>query len=135
MAYTATKVNLTNGDGFPRSYTCAVGTTILKNKFLTLSDPNTATEVTATPTAGGLPCAGISSMDKEADDASTTISAWTDGVFKAYCSGAIVVGTPVMSCGFGAIAQALTTSSGAYICGYALETGADGETIKFRLRV
>lgn len=134
MAFEATKVELTNETGFPRSYTCASGTAITKGSLLNLSDPRTA----AQSATEGEPLAGIASMDKSATDQSTRITAWTDGVFEMYASGAIVAGRPVMSAGSTGtnhVKLAPTTASGAAILGYAEETAADDEVINVRVRL
>lgn len=135
---TATKVELygNNQDGTPRRYTVADGTGITKNKILTLSDPRTAAEVSATPAANGYVCAGISSMEKEASDGSTSIAAWTDGVFEMSASGSITVGQPVKSCGTGYVMAAsyLDIASGV-IMGNALETASDKEVINVRVKI
>ena len=128
-----TKVELTNSTGFPRRYTVASGVAINKGTLLGLQDPRTASgSVTVL-----MPCAGVANMDKEADDYSTSITAWTDGIFKCECSGAIAAGEPVLIGGADQIIAASggTVASGAQIIGYALETGADNETIQFRLRI
>lgn len=126
------QVELTNNTGFPRRYTCA-DTAITKNSFLTLSDPRTAAATSSDPAAGGV-CGGIASMAKEVDG-STSITAWTDGVFDARASGAIGVGEPVQMAGAGEIMLARLAASGAVVIGYALETASDQEYINFRLRI
>lgn len=122
---TATKVE---GTGKSRRYTCAAGTAITKGTILTLSDPRTAAEVSASPDAGGYIFAGIASMDKDSTDASTSISAWIEGVFEVSASGSITAGQFLKSCGTGYFlaASAIDIASGA-ICGRALETAADRE--------
>lgn len=115
-----------------RSYTCADGTGILINKVLTLADPNTASEVSDTPSVAGYKFAGISAMEKEASDGSTTISAWTNGVWDLEASGAITAGSLVYSAGNGEVAQVTDinmVASGAVV-GRALETASDTEVIK-----
>ena len=99
----ATKVELygNNQDGQPRRYTVADGTGISKNRLTTLADPRTVTEVSATPATHGYVCAGVTAMEKEASDGSTSISVWTQGVFEMSASGAITLGAPVKSCGTG----------------------------------
>jgi len=135
-SFTSIKVvELTNSSGFPRRFACAEATSIEKYALLTLSDPRTAATRTDTPTAAGLICAGIAAMDKTGGDGSISITAYTDGIFEIRASGAINAGAPVMSCGAGEVCLAPTTASGAIICGYALETAADQETINVRFRV
>ncbi|MAF43375.1 MAG: hypothetical protein CMI54_04270 [Parcubacteria group bacterium] len=134
----ATKVELTNSTGFPRRYTVASGVAIAKNTVLTLSDPRTAAEVAAgTPLATGYYCAGIASMDKSATDGATSISAWTDGIFEVACSGFILAGQSIKSCGDGYFCSSAMVKDAAsgMICGYALESGDDDEVINARIRV
>jgi len=138
MANEAIKVELygANNDGSPRRYTCASGAGISKGTLLTLSDPRTA----AAQTASTAMLAGIAAMDKDGSDYSTSISAWTNGVFTMYADGTITTGDPVKS---GTTANRVATSlgeadpvaSGAQILGYALETAADGETLSIRVEM
>ena len=123
-------------DGQPRRFTVANATGIEKNTFLELTDPRTAvTAVTA-----GAACAGISAMEKEANDGSTSISAWTDGIFECTASGAIVLGAPVMIASTTAHPNTVKTAtphdkggSGAVVLGYCMETAADAERVNIRL--
>jgi hypothetical protein len=136
MTNKATKVELTNSTGNPRRYTCADGTTILLGYVLTLSDPRTAALVSDDMDNAGYVPAGIAAMDKEANDGSTSITAWTDGVFEMIASGNIAVGAAVKSIGAGyvAAASALDVASGVII-GNALEAGSDEETINVRVKI
>lgn len=122
------------GTGLVKSYTVADATEILKNKVLTLSDPRTAAEVSATTNGSGYVCAGIASMDKEADDGSTKISVWVTGDFNVRASGTIVTGQPIKSCGDGEF-RAATASDvvSGVICGYALDGVSTKETFQLRL--
>lgn len=132
----AVKYSLTNSDGFPRSYTCTSNVEILKNKVLTLSDPNTAAEVSAASVATGYVCAGISSMDKDSTDATTKISAYTDGIFKVYASGSITAGQPIKSVGTGYFMAAVAADvASGVICGKSLETASGGETFLAYIKV
>ena len=132
MVREAVKVELTNNTGNPRRYTCADGVAITKGAILTLTDPRTA----ATCAASGDFCAGIASMDKVASDGSTSISAYTDGIFELNASGAITAGNPVeTAAGGNYVRVAGPTASGAIILGYALETAADGEVINVRVQL
>lgn len=135
MANEAVKVELTNGTGNPRSFTCAAGTAITKGALLTLTDPRTVATVSDTPAAAGYICAGIASMDKDSTDTSTRISVWTDGVFDILASGAITAGYPVKSCGGNrVIAASVNDVTSGAILGYALETAADAEVINVRIQ-
>ena len=134
MANEAIKVELTNEDGFPRRYTVASQVAISKGTLLRLVDSRTASGVITT----SCPCAGIALMQKEANDFSTSISVWTDGVFEMVASSAIVIGSPV-ACS--ALANKIWTpsrigtASGAQIIGYALEAADADETINVRVRL
>lgn len=130
-------IELTNGNGFPITYICAAGTTISKGILLKLSDPRTVTAaegiITTFPTA----FAGISAMDKDGTDSSTTISAWTNGIFDLRCSGAATVGDKLVLTGFNevksvsllTVAQYASLATVSGIVGTALETASDGEKI------
>ena len=140
MASEAVKIELTNNDGFPRRFAVESGAGITKGAFLTLTDPRTASTASIADTA----CAGIASMDKEYNDYSTSITAWTDGIFEVYASNAVVIGAP-LSLGVVAadtrtvnhvkVASAASISSGAKIIGYALEAAAAWEKFTMRLRL
>lgn len=128
-----------NNDGDKRRYTCASGTAITKGTLLTLTDNRTA--IAASGTSGAL-CAGIAAMDKANNDNSTSISAWTNGIFKAVASQAIVVGNPLKVISnadnlntVGSSATPLHSASGAAVIGYALETAGTGTTFEMRLRL
>ena len=132
MANEWTKVELygQNNDGDPRRYTVASGVAISKGTLLALTDGRTAAAHTSATQA----IAGIAAMDKSATDLSTSISAWTNGVFEASASTAITVGYPVVSgdtANF--VAVAASTASGAAVIGYALETAAAKEVINVRV--
>lgn len=133
MANEAIKVELTNNTGFPIRYACASGTAIAKGTLLILSDPRT---VTAHSTGVGGVFAGIASMGKEATDYSTSISAWTDGIFEIKASGAITVGDKVKTSSAANYVEAITgAASGSIVVGTALETASDAEVINVRVRI
>lgn len=130
------KVELTNNTGFPRRYVVASHTAIAKGSLLELHDARAASGAVAASVMS--PCAGVASMDKESDDYSTSISAWTDGIFKAVASGSIEIGVPVAiggSLNQVSAASAHNLASGAMIIGYSLETATEDETFQFRLRL
>lgn len=77
MANEATIIELMNG-GRPIRFTCADGTGIPKGTLLGLSDDRTVSVSTAADT----PLVGIAASEKVADDGSTTIAAYTDGIFE-----------------------------------------------------
>jgi len=114
----------------PIPFTCADGTGVEKGTILKLTDPRTASASTAV----GDMLAGIAAKEKIASDGKTTISAYDDCIAVMYLSGACAVGKPVVSGGLNLVQEAGAVS-GAAILGYALETGADGETILVRVRI
>lgn len=133
MVYEAVKIELTNDTGFPRRYTCADGTAIVKNTLLKLTDPRTA----SASDTDGAKFAGIAAMDKEASDGSTSITAYTSGVFDLVASGVILVGDPVcLDAAKNCVRQVVSGTagaSGASIVGYALETASNAEVINVRI--
>lgn len=134
MANEWTKVEFygENSDGSPRRFTCASGTAIAKGTLLKITDPRTAIAQSDLRDV----CCGVAAMDKSATDLSTSISVWTNGIFEAVASGAIVVGAPVSaSTPANTIITATTAASGAAVIGYALETASDAETINVRLNL
>lgn len=127
-----------NRDGEPTSWTVADGTQISKGISLQLSDPFTAAAAAGVSAQKALPAAGIASMEKEASDGSTRISAWTQGKFDAVASSAITAGDYVVFVADGYIAQLHANTilaSGAIAAGKALETAADAEKINFKLNI
>jgi hypothetical protein len=123
---------------FPIPHTVADGTGIEKGALLALSDPMTA----ATATARYCQVAGIAATEKIANDGTTKLGVFKKGIFKFYLSGAAVIGNPLVCAvsGSGIFPNFVETASGStiynsgsIILGYALETGANGETIKVRL--
>lgn len=135
MANEATKVELygNNNSGDQRRYTVADAVAITKGTVLQLLDPRTASAAITEKVA----CAGIAAMDKEASDGSTSISAWTNGVFEMVASDAITIGAPVGLANTAnyVFAVGSTAASGAYTIGYALEAASVGETINVRVRL
>jgi len=134
MGQEFTKVELygANNDGTPVRYTVADGASISKGTLLQLTDPRTASRGDGAERQW----AGVASMDKLANDGSTSISCWTNGVFDATASGTITTGDAVAGAAgavVSAIKRAITGASGANIIGYALETATDGEIINFKL--
>ena len=78
MANEAVIIELLGKDpGCPIQYTCAEGTTIAKGTLLELSAARTV--IANTNAAKGF--VGIAAAEKVAGDGSTTITAWTNGIF------------------------------------------------------
>ena len=141
MANQAVKVELygNNGDGRPRRFTIADATTIKKGDLMKLTDQRTAASAAETTSLAILAAAGIASMDKEANDGSTSISLWTDGIFELGCSGAVRKGETIGFLANNVVtsAQHLPAGSGAAIAGYALEDVAGNafEVINVRINL
>ena len=145
MAYEAVKVELTNSTGFPRRYTVASAVAIAKGTLLTLTDNRTA----AAATGDNLAFAGIANMDKSATDYSTSITAWTDGIFRMYASGAIKTGEAIAVASTGVnganhvikvinTGGSSPTASGAAVIGYCLADAtlvALGDVQEFRIKI
>lgn len=139
MANELTKVDGVGVRAQTRTFTVASGTAISQGTLLKLSDPRTASQATAIND----PIAGIAAMDKEGSaggDASTTISVWIDGVFKAVASGNITIGAPLGAGGSTAEPNKLSVqtsdaASGAAVIGYSLETATNDETFQARIRL
>lgn len=118
----------------PVDFTVADGTGIEKGALLQLTDPRTASAVTAIRQ----PLAGIAAVEKVASDGSTRLSVYRKGVFDMVASGALIVaGNPVMAAGDTAAVNANkviiavgASLSGAAVLGYALESAADGEVFQ-----
>jgi len=130
MANEAVIVELLGDGGNPVEFTVADGATIEKGTILKLNDPRTAI---ASSGLADQP-AGIAAAEKVASDGSTTLAAYTKGIFDLRVDGTTVLaGNPVMISGanFVALASAAAISSGA-VLGYALESAASGtaETIQ-----
>jgi hypothetical protein len=117
--------------GVIQDYIVADGTGIEKGTLLKLTDPRTASASSAEADV----CAGIAAREKVANDGHTRLSVYKKGYFDMVASGAIAVGSSVISAGeLNAVKSAAGTAhSGAAIIGYAEETASDAETILVRL--
>jgi len=129
----------TNGD--LRSYTCSGAISISQGALLQLTDARRASLTTDALKGNQIP-AGVAYMDKDGTDGSTRITAVTNCIIEAACSGAITLGMPVNMVDGNYVrmvaAVANTTfgvGSYAAILGYALETGSADEVINIRVRV
>ena len=124
-----------NRDGDQIRVAVTAGTDIPKQTIITLNDDRTGTASTGT----GDIVVGVSRMDKEGDDPSTTISVATNTVEEFIASGAIIVGNRVKTAASAgghvmAAQNADITSSFALTFATALKTVADGEKIQCRMR-
>lgn len=79
---------LGNPRGCPIRYTVADGAGIAKGTYLKITDPRTAAAQTATADA----FAGIAAAEKVASDGSTTLAAYTYGIFLLTSGAAVTVG-------------------------------------------
>lgn len=118
MANEWTKVELygQNNDGDPRRYTVASGVAIAKGTLLIFGAGRTA--VAHAAGVGGY-IAGVAAMDKSATDLSTSISAWTNGIFDVTASGTLTEGHPFKtSATANTVEVAANTIIGSAIGGY-----------------
>lgn len=93
MSNEAVIIELLGNKGDPIQYNCVDGDAFPKGTILKLSD-NREADLSA---ADGDKCAGIAAMEKVASDGSTTISAYTNGIFDLLdgTAGAIAIGLPI----------------------------------------
>jgi len=131
MANEAVIIELFNG-GRPINYTCADNTTIEKGTILELSGDRTV----IANTNDNSPNVGIAAAEKVADDGSTTIPAYTDGIFDILTtSGTEAVGIKVSSSQTENVVQAADAAdllSGA-VLGMVLETAGNAEVVAVRV--
>ena len=130
----ATIIELLGNAGDPVRYTVADGTSISKGTLLKVADPRTASASTGT---GDVFC-GIAAADKVANDGSTTLAAYTNGIFDLQASngGAITVGAMVSTSGANMIKTAIATEAEAgKMIGQALEAAADETPEAIAVRV
>lgn len=126
-----------NNDGDVRRYTVADNTAISKGILLKLTDARTASASTGSA-SNALAAAGISNAEKKVNDGSTSLGAWTNGIFEISASGAITAGNAVIFVADNYVGVAPGTvggASGAIVAGYALETAADLEVINVRVKL
>ena len=130
MANEAVIIELLGNKGDPVRYTCASGTAIVKGEILKFSDPRTA----AIANTSGSFFAGIAAADKQATDQSTTVSAYTNGIFDLIASGAIGVGEGCFAAGQNKVSGDSTCGQAPKrLVGVALETAANAERIAVRV--
>lgn len=131
MANEATPIELlgNNSAGEQLRFTCADGTAITKGTILKLTNPRTASIASATTDK----IVGIAAMDKEANDGSTEISVYTNGVFEMAASGSISAGGRVEKTnGANNEVQASTSTDPAVVIGIALDN-ASGDKVAVRM--
>jgi len=126
-------VELGNGTGQQMRFTVADGTQISKGILLKFATPRTASQGAKADVF-----AGVSMMEKEASDGSTSITVlYADAVIDVRASGAIVGGDRVMMAGQNEV-MTTTVVSGAVlttgiVVGTALKTAIDQDVINVRL--
>lgn len=122
-----------NNGGDKIRYACASGVAISKGTILDLSDPRTVVASVSSQAA----TAGIAAMDKEADDLSTSISVYQNGVFKMVASESITAGANVKSYGEENVVLnvGIEAASFGVTIGKALEDASAGETINVRVNI
>lgn len=136
MANEAIIVELLGNGGDPVEYTVADGTGIAKGTVMKISsDPRTI----AAATADGDLIVGIAASEKVANDGSTTLAVYTNGIFDLTCTastGSAVLGEPVKITGANTVAPAddATIQHAEEVVGYSLETGSAGEVVQVRVR-
>ena len=133
MADEAIIVELLGNQGDPISYIVADGTTIEKGTVLELEDPRTAKKVSG----AGVVIAGIAAAEKVANDGSTNLAVYTNGIFelKTAAGGTATLGSYVRSAGADNTIDVSTTlddETGKSI-GKSLETGGAAETVSVRV--
>jgi hypothetical protein len=112
-----------------RNYTVADGASISKGTLCKVADPNTASAATGT----GEAFAGIAAEDKVANDGSTTLGLFTEGIFDltAVAAPAITAGAIVCMSGANLIRTCVAGDllTGAVV-GKVLETSSASEVIR-----
>ena len=133
MANEAVTIELLGNKGDPIQFNCVDGDAFPKGTILKLSD-NREADLSA---ADGNICAGICAIEKVANDGSTTVTAYTNGIFdlKEGAAAAIAVGLPVTIEGVNLIkAAAAGEAEGGTIMGYALAAFAGSDTQSVRVK-
>ena len=120
--------------GQPVEFTVADGTGIEKGTILKLTDPRTA----AASSADGELFAGIAAAEKVASDGSTTLAAYTKGIFDLKMTASTTTaGHAVKIAGANLIAEADddTAEKAGEVVGKALETASNNEVIQVAVGV
>jgi predicted RecA/RadA family phage recombinase len=132
MANEAVIIELLGNMGDPIRYTVDNATAVVKGTIMKITDPRTA----AATTAADEPIAGIAVSEKVANDGSTTLAVYTNGIFdlKDANAGGCTVGARVAIAGANTIDDAdandlLQNST----IGYSLETAAGAVVVAVRV--
>jgi hypothetical protein len=133
MANEAVIIELLGNGGDPIRYTVADGTGIPKGTLMYLSaDPRTI----AASSGQGQAFVGIAAAEKVANDGSTTLAVYTNGIFDLTDSGSGCTFGDILKLG-GANTVATADEAGAQdlkeVVGYALETAGNSEVIAVRV--
>lgn len=125
MANEAVIIELLGDKGNPVRFTVADGTGIEKGTLLKFADPRTASA-----SSGADVFAGIAAAEKVASDGSTSLAAYTKGIFDLTATGTITAGQLVSLSGANLVKTAVATDvEQGKIVGKALETAAHSEVI------
>ena len=120
---------------FPINFVVSNSSGIEKGTILKLTDPMTASAVTANNDQ----VAGIAKNEKIANDGVTELAVYRDGIFKGVASGSIGVGDPIASAGRdGNLLYSVlnsVTASGSRIIGTSFEACTTGESFIFELNI
>lgn len=119
--------------GCPIRYTCADGNTIPKGSLVTLTDPRTV----IVHAAANAPVVGVAAMEKVANDGSTEISIYTNGIWDITAAAAGATGVGAITAG-SATANMFEPAAGAdflngSVIGQALEEADNDERIAVRI--
>ena len=130
MANEARIVELLGNKGDPIRFTCADGTGIEKGALMELTDPRTVVTCSGANTA----LVGIAAAEKVANDGSTSISVYTNGIFllDTAAGATAVLGSDVVANGAGNEIDTYDTldDEKGYVIGKSLETsGASTATL------
>lgn len=133
MAKEAEISELLGNGGDPISYTVSSATTIPKGSVMEMEDLRTMKMVSA----ADKPLAGIAAAEKSSSDATTSLSVYTNGVFKMYAgTTGCTVGHQVVSEAGGNTVKNFDTldNETGDVLGYAMETATNGETLLIRVK-
>jgi hypothetical protein len=115
----------------PIPFTCADGTGIEKGAILKMTDPMTASASTGAVDV----FAGICAEEKVANNGCQKVPVYRGGIFRVTLSGSCLAGDILCTSETAnMVKKSQSTISGSKAVGFALETGATGETIMFELR-
>ena len=133
MANEAVIIELLGNGGDPIRFTVADNTGIAKGTLMELTDPRTIKKVSAVDKA----LVGIAATEKVADDGSTTLAVYTNGIFDLTVGSGqtTVLGNDVVSNGSDNTVDTYDTldDEKGYVIGKSLETGGNSEVVAVRV--